>query len=364
MNATEASGSFVLFTVTGTIELTTPLPEIIHDIHLLGPGPEWLEVKCSEEAEPFRIFQAKNNVRVTIDGLRVVDGQGPDVSGVVFRDTTTNGRFDEGEDILPNWTVLLYEETNDVPGLQTEGVAGDTLLDSQTTGVEGDYHFDDLLPGSYHVLESLQADWIPTTDNPATDLDQTIQGPNFGNLQLNVTSRARPASYWASVEGITTVTQDDMKAITSLHLRNADDTPFQFTHDPNRRAGRPLSQAQLNANQDQFAMWLQDNFTSGMAHRLSVQLATMQLNVLKCSVPANQFVDISTVAGHSQLADLPTYYSFAGHVYVQISVLIQAAVVELSSHLAADSTDDRWTYQEALRNVFESLNNDLPIYVY
>src|SRR5262249_8710877 len=61
------------FKVTGTINLTSALPDLASDIDILGPGPYQLTIQRSS-AETFRIFNILFGVTVHLSGLTVSHG--------------------------------------------------------------------------------------------------------------------------------------------------------------------------------------------------------------------------------------------------------------------------------------------------
>ncbi|MCO6043879.1 SpaA isopeptide-forming pilin-related protein [Aeoliella sp. ICT_H6.2] len=64
----------------------------------------------------------------------------------VFADLDNDGEFDTGEAGIEDVVVSLYEDTN-TDGVYSDGV--DTLLATETTDSNGNYLFEDLLPGEY-----------------------------------------------------------------------------------------------------------------------------------------------------------------------------------------------------------------------
>lgn len=61
------------FSVTGTINLTGPLPDIARSLTINGPGANQLTVRRSTGGD-YRIFTVLNNLTVTISGLTVTNG--------------------------------------------------------------------------------------------------------------------------------------------------------------------------------------------------------------------------------------------------------------------------------------------------
>jgi uncharacterized repeat protein (TIGR01451 family) len=75
------------------------------------------------------------------------------IGGTVFNDLPpVNGILDAGEPRLVGWTVTLF------------GADGTTVLDTMLSGADGGYLFDNLLPGTYWVSETLGGpQWSNTT---------------------------------------------------------------------------------------------------------------------------------------------------------------------------------------------------------
>ena len=66
-------GDVVTFGVTGTINLTGPLPDLTGNLTILGPGANALTVRRSTSDE-YRIFTVDTGAAVTITGLTIADG--------------------------------------------------------------------------------------------------------------------------------------------------------------------------------------------------------------------------------------------------------------------------------------------------
>ena len=71
-----------------------------------------------------------------------------------------------------------------------------------------------------------------------------------------------------------------------------------------------------------------------------------------------------SIQGSGLLSGLPTYYSYGGHAYVQISDVVSATVTELGKHPTAFSNDPWRPFQEALKNVFDAIGSDKSIFVF
>src|SRR5439155_13930414 len=99
-----------------------------------------------------------------------------------------------------NFASIAGTKFNDVDGDGTQapgelGAAGVTInLDlnadgtvdaTTTTDSNGNYHFDNLAPGTYRVREVAPAGTVQTTTNPADIVlssNQTVTGIDFGNF--------------------------------------------------------------------------------------------------------------------------------------------------------------------------------------
>ena len=70
------------------------------------------------------------------------------VSGRVWRDTDHDRLADGGEPLVAGWTVELVACSD---GSTTCANSGALVLDTRTTGADGSYRFDNVVPGSYEV---------------------------------------------------------------------------------------------------------------------------------------------------------------------------------------------------------------------
>jgi hypothetical protein len=64
----------ITFGVTGTINLTGPLPSLIYNISIQGPGANQLTVRRNGGAAGYRIFTLPTSTTVSIAGLTIADG--------------------------------------------------------------------------------------------------------------------------------------------------------------------------------------------------------------------------------------------------------------------------------------------------
>lgn len=68
---------------TGTIELATPLPEILHDVAIDGPGAAELAVERKSGAAAFRIFTFASTADGSLSGIAVRNGHDPLGAGIL-----------------------------------------------------------------------------------------------------------------------------------------------------------------------------------------------------------------------------------------------------------------------------------------
>ena len=98
------------------------------------------------------------------------------VSGAVYNDLNRSGTLQPGDPGLTGWTVNLENSSG-------------TILATTTSDANGNYQFDNVLPGSYIVADILQSGWDQTQPvNPnyysfAAQMGLNETGLNFGNFQ-------------------------------------------------------------------------------------------------------------------------------------------------------------------------------------
>jgi CSLREA domain-containing protein len=138
----DPSGDVIGFSVNGTINLTSALPDISKSMTISGPGAAQLTVRRNS-AEPYRIFVISPGVNVIISGLTVSNGQAPPAT--VTNAPGGGGIYNAGGLTLSDVTV----SNNSVPsspwpvpftpfvmqgggGIQNDGVL--TVTDCNITG--------------------------------------------------------------------------------------------------------------------------------------------------------------------------------------------------------------------------------------
>lgn len=162
------------------------------------------DIKINPNGLPYIGFMdMANSMRATVMSF---DSSSSSICGYKFNDLNGNNFWDAGEPGLPGWTILLSG------GL------------SVTTGVNGEYCFHNLAPGTYTVSEVPQDCWHQTA--PASGYymitlvpGQTITDLIFGNQQdICIPPPTGMVAWWPLDE--TTVTNNVAHDIAGSHLDN------------------------------------------------------------------------------------------------------------------------------------------------
>jgi hypothetical protein len=134
--ANQYGGSIIAFTASGVIDLASPLPAILRDVQILGPGANILTVS-GNGANP--VFDVNAGVAATIAGLTIADGFGV-IGGGMYNDgtlTVTNctlsgnssadllygggGIFNDGTLTVTNSTLSGNSASSDGGGIYNDG---------------------------------------------------------------------------------------------------------------------------------------------------------------------------------------------------------------------------------------------------
>ncbi len=132
------------------------------------------------------------------------------IKGVKFNDVNGNGKRDQGEPTLKNWTIKLTKECNaeeDVVRLLDQ-VAEECVpvVESTVTDVNGAYSFTGLEAGDYTVCEVQQANWTQTfpADNNGCH-KVTVVGETSGEVATaDFGNKAKPQVLGESTELVKT----------------------------------------------------------------------------------------------------------------------------------------------------------------
>jgi hypothetical protein len=261
-------------------------------------------------------FRVKENVRQPPE-----DGA---LEAIKFYDANASGTYDAGDILLPDWKMTLTS-------------AGQGVDSTKFTDASGSAVWQPLVPASdYFVTEGTpsQTNWVHSAtiyvghdgspQNPAGPLtvvaNQTTEVA-FGNY-CTVPPNGRTLGFWSNKNGQVLVDAGDLALLVSLNLRTATGGNF----DPGNYAA--------------LKTWLLNATSVNMAYMLSVQLATMELNV------NNGFVSGGA------------YYVPAG---MTVSQLMAAANTTLGIDGNTPSGDPLRAYQEQLKNWLDQLNNNAGV---
>lgn len=255
-----------------------------------------------------------------------------------FYDANANGVWDPDEIPLFNWamnvqnadaSVNLTQLTQSPDGLTTfAGLdpAGNPF--SVTEGTAG---------GTWHQSASI-INGAPTgtPTNPVTGLT-LVAGQTteviFGNY-CTCHSGGKTLGFWSNTNGQTKLNDGgtmnpEFNVLNALHLRNADGSNFDLN--------TALPQA---GNYTLLRNWLLNGTATNMAYMLSVQLATMRLNIEAGYVNKNNF-----------------YIPWGG----TIADLVSDADAALAADGYTPSGDPNRALQEELKNYLDQLNNNANI---
>ncbi len=133
---TEPGPDVIDFTVTGTINLGSPLPDLASDVQIQGPGATALNVRRSTGAD-YRVLTVAAGVTVEVTGLTIANGQVKnDVGGGIlnrgtlalddvrvidnsatnagyYKEIKGGGIYNEGTLTISNSSIALNYSTND-----------------------------------------------------------------------------------------------------------------------------------------------------------------------------------------------------------------------------------------------------------
>ncbi|MBL8730346.1 MAG: carboxypeptidase regulatory-like domain-containing protein [Planctomycetes bacterium] len=129
------------------------------------------------------------------EAFAVDDGDGSDVTGIVFADADRDGVRDPGEGPLAGWEVQLVTDSTSV---------------SAVTDADGRYRFQHVAAGSYSVELVLPSGYIATTAGSyaaqvCACADLVVQ--DFGGAVAMLPCDAKPLCYWYSYHGLCKIQQ-------------------------------------------------------------------------------------------------------------------------------------------------------------
>ncbi len=138
---TNTTYTMVLSTTQGTVGNPAPTPS-------LPAGWENVSEDCCDNTGNDGTTDGITTVTVgTVNVPEVNFGitQPLSLGNLVWNDLNQDGDFDAGEPLLQGATVNLYEDANN------DGTPDGVAINTATTGLNGEYRFDDLAPGNYIV---------------------------------------------------------------------------------------------------------------------------------------------------------------------------------------------------------------------
>jgi len=299
------------------------------------------------------------------------------LSGRKFNDHNANG-VDNGltEEGVAN--VRMFLDSNDNGLLEWLDSDADMAWDAGegeqwvATNGNGDYGLTNLGPGTYRVRENmslLPGTWVHSTANPdpiTASSGVDVDGVNFGNARIG-NQNGKTLGFWSNKNGQALITSGDLPALRNLNLKNATGGNFD-----------PTTAAQVST-------WLLNANASNMAYMLSSQLTATVLNVRRGNYGTSTAIFVGTGLGSGGLVDTARNTQGAaiinnldglsdtngldgtGYVnlfgFASIQGLIDAANAELSAAPLAVASGPHRTYQEALKNAFDAMNNNLAVFV-
>jgi hypothetical protein len=217
------------------------------------------------------------------------------------------GLHDLGESYITGWKVHIQDNIS-----IDRFTPADLILD-----------IDDYTVSEYSPI---QTNWLATTPSPVNVSlilgdDKTVE---FGNVCTGA-GGGLTLGFWSNKNGQALVTSGDLSTLTGMNLVNANGSAF----DPSTKTA--------------LKNWLLNGNATNMAYMLSVQLATMKLNVLHGFVGGS-----SLVYGGSTLG------------FVTVDALMTAADTDLGTfgHNVTVAGSAVRTYQEILKNALDNANNN------
>jgi hypothetical protein len=244
----------------------------------------------------------------------------------------------DGEAALENWTINLYESD------------GTTLIASDLTNLSGNYEFSGLALGTYVVCESFpDSHWLQTFPESGFSCSngtkgyeitinasgQAVHHKDFGNVCLEGTG-GKTLGFWSNKNGEKTMNDGgtlapELALLVGKNLRNGNGSNF----DP--------------ASYSAFRTWLLNASATNMAYMLSAQFAATTLDV-----------EAGLVDG-TDMIFAPELYAYTGSNVISVNDLLTRANTELGLNGLVLSGNSNRTYQEALKNVLDKINNNLQI---
>lgn len=268
-------------------------------------------------------------------------------------DANLNGKCDPGEPIS-GWPISI----SGPGGYSKSGLSGDADIVTVCP----------LAPGDYTVTEGtpVETNWVatgvecglvggplgPCTSTSLPSATATVVG-NSNSCPDNPTMRvffanaciasggSKTRGFWTNRNGKTAWdtagNSNEITLLMTLNLRKYDGSGF----DP--------------ATYDEFRAWVLDSNATNMALMLSVQLATMALNVNSNFVSGGAMVSAQCLLN----ANFPTTPGLTGGGFISISNLIAAANASLGANGSTFAGSPDRAYQQCLESILDAANQDV-----
>ncbi len=246
------------------------------------------------------------------EGFMIGDGNGSDVTGIVFVDTDRDGVRDPGEAGFANQEVRLVTSTTSVAAI---------------TDANGAYAFANVAAGNYTVELT-----VPSTHLATTTISNSIEVcacadvvvGNFGVAEQMLPCNARTIGYWRNQHGLLRVQQFGiLPTLPALHLVNT--------------CGYYVAPGSLNS----FKNYLRCANAWNMAYMLSAQLLAMHCNVMAGFVHPNCVIQDPCLG------------------QMTVASLMQQAVASLIAHPYTPPCNSHRQAQTLLKNALDRANNNL-----
>lgn len=197
------------------------------------------------------------------------------------------------------------------------------------TDANGNYCFNDLLPGNYTVREIMPcAIWVNTTPTSCTFTDMTCPKTcEFSNVCLG-NGGGHTIGYWSNKNGCSAIGDNGSSApelamLSALNLRTSSGGNFN-----------PSTISSLQS-------WFLGANSTNMAYMLSAQLAAMELGVEKGNVDGTALIHAPGCGG-----------------FITVNALMTAANTALGADGYTPSGDPNRTLQTCLKDALDRGNND------
>ncbi|MBL8754054.1 MAG: carboxypeptidase regulatory-like domain-containing protein [Planctomycetes bacterium] len=245
------------------------------------------------------------------EGFRIGDGNGSDVTGLVFLDSDRDGVRDAGEGGLANWSVQLTTGTTSV---------------NAVTDSTGAYTFPNVAAGEYTVQVTVPGTHVATNaTSHSIEVCECadVQVLAFGAALQCLPCNARTIGYWRNCHGLQKVVQYNiLPTLPALGIVN--------------QCGQRVAPGSTHS----FRCWIQNANAWNMAYMLSAQLTAMHCNVMVGFVHPNCVIKDPCLGT------------------MTIAQLMQQSVASLLAHPYTPPCSAARAQQTLLKNALDRANNN------